>query len=233
MPLTKYDDMIKALSPKGPDHALAKRILPRTLACCSDLFHTDRSQTISEIMAVDGISVSQQILRMDLLLRKGLLYLLPSPIRRWPRRNSKVDDAPSFVRQNNENEEPLERDGWYHKEIARQRVLEVILEKRPPALRRRVILFSWHVLGNGRFGHMVAEKEKLGSNSRRSPGEVLSRHAADELDGVTVDRWAPSLRSRPPSPIEPPAEGVPRDDCLGLHQVNRFVVLVGDAQFLG
>ena len=206
----EYDDVIEAFATQGPNHALAKGILPRAPRRGSDLFDAEDAEFLSEIVAVGRISVSQEILGTDLFLREGLLDLLPSPTGSRLARNRKVDDAASMMCEDDEHEEPLERDGRRDKEIARERMPKVVFQECPPALRGRLLRFWWHVLGDGRFGDFVSEDEKLGANSRCSPVDVVRCHATDQFNHVAADGWASAFCARLPSPIEPPA----RDDAM-------------------
>ena len=103
-----------------------------------------------------------------------------------------VDDVSSIVAQNNEREEDTERRRRNGEEVYGDDVGQVIIQERSPSLRRWISMPN-HVLGDGRFGHVVAKQLKLGVNPRRSPQRMLATHAADQLANLNVNRWPANL----------------------------------------
>ena len=95
-------------------------------------------------------------------------------------------------------------------EIDRDEVLEVIVEKRPPSLRRGMTLAN-HVLCDRRLGDLDTQHLQLAVNARGTPANVLAGHAADESahfgkDGAPT---APPTAMRFPGPIQTKALTMP------------------------
>ena len=61
--LAKNDDVVQAFPPKGPNHALAVRILPRGTRRGEDLFDSQRMRSTNEGCAIDLVPVSDDVLR--------------------------------------------------------------------------------------------------------------------------------------------------------------------------
>ena len=61
--LSKNDDVVQAVPPKGPDRTLAVRILPWGMPCGKDLLDSHRTHSTNEVRAVDRVSVSDEVLR--------------------------------------------------------------------------------------------------------------------------------------------------------------------------
>jgi len=78
---------------------------------------------------------------------KGKLPGVAGPsIPPWIRGHSKMDRTPTIVRENHKDEQQTERDRWHHKEIGRDQVLHMVLQKGPPrcegGFRCRTIYFA-------------------------------------------------------------------------------------------
>ena len=61
--LSDNDDVVQAVPPNGPDHALAVRVLPRGPRGGEDLLDAHRMHSTNEVRAIDLVSVSDDILR--------------------------------------------------------------------------------------------------------------------------------------------------------------------------
>jgi hypothetical protein len=61
--LSKNDDVVEAVPPKGPDHTLAVRILPRGPRRGENLLDSHRTHSTNEVRAVDLVSVPDDVLR--------------------------------------------------------------------------------------------------------------------------------------------------------------------------
>ena len=63
MLLSEDDDVVQAFPPKGPNHALAVRTLPRGTRRGEDLFDSQRMRSTNEGCAIDLVPVSDDVLR--------------------------------------------------------------------------------------------------------------------------------------------------------------------------
>ena len=63
MLLSEDDDVVQAFPPKGPNHTLAVRILPRGTRRGEDLFDSQRMRWTNEGCAIDLVPVSDDVLR--------------------------------------------------------------------------------------------------------------------------------------------------------------------------
>jgi hypothetical protein len=123
---------------------------------------------------------------------EGLVDLLCDPCSGRVLGDVEVNDAPPVVPEDHEAVEELEGHGRDHEEVDGRQGTDMVFEERLPGLRRRLARAN-HVLGDGRFGNIMAEEHQLGLNSRCSPERVLAAHAANKLADLRVDHWATSL----------------------------------------
>jgi hypothetical protein len=63
VPLTKYDDMVKAIPPDRPDEPLRTSILPWRSWCDRTIPYAHRSQPAEKGIAIDAISIANDISR--------------------------------------------------------------------------------------------------------------------------------------------------------------------------
>ena len=75
--------------------------------------------------------------------------------------------------------ENLECDRRQDKEVDRRDAVDVIVEKRPPALRRWPRVAA-HISSDRRLSDLEAELEQLTMNTRRAPKCVRTAHLANE-----------------------------------------------------
>jgi len=66
--LSDNDDVVEAVPPKGPDHALAVRILPGGPQRGEKLFDSHRTHSTNEVRAIDFVSVPDDVLRRGVVL---------------------------------------------------------------------------------------------------------------------------------------------------------------------
>ena len=60
MAFVKDDDVVQALPPDRPDHALDVSVLPRGACCRDELSDSHRRDPLAEDRAVRGVAVAQQ-----------------------------------------------------------------------------------------------------------------------------------------------------------------------------
>ena len=116
-----------------------------------------------------------------------------------------------------EDKQNPERGGWQREEVNGHQVLDMIVEKAPPRLRRWTAMVN-HVLGYGGRGNGDAELRELAVHAGRSPERIGSTHVTDQLAYFGSD--AGSTRPAPPAlpcPVAFEPGAVPPDNGLGLH----------------
>src|SRR5215471_20747914 len=126
--------MVQTFTANRTDDAFDVSSLPRRPRSAEDFFDIHCRDLVVELLAIDSISISQQISRRG-IKRKGFEHLLRRPFRRWMSCHVEVHDASSIVREDNKNEENFEPNGVDGEEVDGCELRNVILEERPPRLR--------------------------------------------------------------------------------------------------
>ncbi len=214
------DDVIRAFAANGSDNSFAVRILPGRPGCDEHLLDSHVLQALSEVAAVDRITISKEITRLGPVRRECLGHLLGCPHSRWMLRHVEVKDSPPVMSKNDEAEQQPERDSRYNEEIACGRAVHVVLEECSPGLRWWPWTSLDHVLGDCGFRHVIAKESKLGLDPRRSPERILQGHTADQpadLGGNFRSAAVPRL----PAPVQPKAPAMPADDRVRLDKNER------------
>ena len=134
------EEAIAAWTPEKNDRSdqtLGESILPGTSRCRQHLLDAHALDSLPELVAIDPIAVVQQIARRC-VLRKGLDHLLARPERRGISGHVEMHDTPTLLRKDHEYVQDPETDRGDGEEIQRHQVPSVIVQKDPPALRRRL-----------------------------------------------------------------------------------------------
>src|ERR1700739_4714408 len=124
----------------------------------------------------------------------------------------------SSVAHNDKTIQNLECDRRQDKEVDRRDAVDVIAEKRPPALRRWPRVAA-HVPSDRRLGDLEAELEQLTMNARRAPKCVRTAHLANERAQLGRDLRSANTVAGSPAPIRPKPSTMPAND--GLRPDNR------------
>ena len=220
MPFIQDDHVVQAFAPHAADQAFHIRILPRASWRRDDLFHAHRHHRRAERLPTElpvcAVPVADQIARCR-VPRKGFADLLCHPIRARMCSDAKILDAPPLMTQHNEYEQNGERGRRDHKEIDRNETAHVVVEERPPGLRRRLPI-ARQVFRHGRLGNVEAELQRLPMEPWSAPQRVLAGHPSDEVSDFPRNRRSARLSSsRFPGPEKLEALSVPADDGLGFH----------------
>ncbi len=155
MPFIQDDHVVQAFAPHAADQAFHVRILPRASWCRDDLFHAHRHHRRAERLPVCPVPVANQIPRCR-IPRKGFAYLLSHPIRAGMCGDAEMLDVPPLMTQHDEDEQNGERGCRDHKEIDRNETAHVVVEERPPGLRRRFRM-PYHVSRYSRLADIDAQ----------------------------------------------------------------------------
>src|SRR5262245_65416182 len=102
--------MVQTFTANRTDDAFDVSSLPRRPRSAEDVFDIHYGDLVAELLAIDSISISQQISRRG-IKRKGFEHLLRRPFRRWMSCDVEVHDASSIVCEDNKNEEDDEPKG--------------------------------------------------------------------------------------------------------------------------
>lgn len=224
MLLTKRNDVIRALTPDGSDHALREPVAPRARSGRDDVRQPECIHFALKLVSVDAVAVADQV--RDLRRRfvaKRLDELLRRPLRRRVSRHVHVQDAPRAVVQHDEHEQVPEGRRRHDEEVARDRAGHVVAQERRPALSAPRWSVAHAVLVDGGLGDFVSEQSELVSDPRRAPKRVLTRQPLDERHELPTNRRATDrARLRLAPPVGPPSRAVPAHDRVGLHDEQRL-----------
>jgi len=108
--------VIQTLAPDRTDEALGERILPRAVRRCEDFVDPHALHSVPKLLAVDLVTVAQEIGRRG-LVREGVHELLGGPVGGGVLGHVEVDDAPAMVGEHDEDEEDAEPSGGHGEEI--------------------------------------------------------------------------------------------------------------------
>jgi hypothetical protein len=211
--LSENDDVVEAVPPKGPDHALAVRILPRRPRRGEDLLDPHRTHSTNEVRAIDLVSVPDDVPRRR-VVGEGVDQLLACPLRGRTIGDVEVHDAAALVLE--EHVQDAKRGCGNDKEVDGNEIMGVIPEKRTPGLRRRLSP-TRHVPRHRGLCDVEAEHEQLTVNTWRSPRRVLAGDSTDERPDLRIDRRTSASMSALPCPVELEALAMPADHGLWLH----------------
>src|SRR5665648_483493 len=174
---------------------------------------------LQEDSTIRGVSIPNEISR-GVVPRERLGDLARDPLRGWVCRHAKRHPKSSSVAHYDKTIQNLECDRRQDKEIDRRDAVDVIAEKRPPALRWRPRVAA-HVPSDRRLGDLEAELEQLTMNTRRAPKRVRTAHLANERAQFSRDLRSANTVARSPAPIRPNPSTVPANDCLRPDNRNR------------
>src|SRR6516225_7798809 len=143
--------------------------------------------------------------------RKRLPQLVGCPFRRGVSGHGEMQDPAAVVSQHQEYVQHLKPNGWHREEVDRYHTFDVILQERPPGL-RRWLAASRHIFANAGFADVDAEFEEFAVDARRSPKRVLAAHSPNQLSNLFGHRWTPGLTTTNlPRPEQPKPLAVPAD----------------------
>src|SRR6266540_632165 len=109
MPGVQDDEMVQALSSDGADQAFYVRILPGTLWGGKDLFHSERRDPQTNVVAIDAVAVSYKIAGC-ILIDEGLHDLLRRPGGGRMLGNVEVQHLATAMLEHDEHEQHLHGD---------------------------------------------------------------------------------------------------------------------------
>src|SRR5215471_6087843 len=108
--------MVQTFTANRADDAFDVSPLPRRPRSAEHFFDIHYRDLVTELLAINSISISQQISRRG-IKRKGFEHLLRRPFRGWMSCDVEVHDASSILCEDNKNEEDFEPNGVDGEEV--------------------------------------------------------------------------------------------------------------------
>jgi len=221
MPLIQDDHMVEAFSTDTPDQSFDERILPRTSWCGNHLLDAHVLDALLEVPTIDTVTISQKVSGC-FIPWESIDDLLGSPLGSWIRGDVEMQDAPSVMSQDQEDEEDLIPHGWYDEEVDGRDVSDVILQEALPGLRRRLPLTD-HVFRNRRLVEFDPDLSQLADNVWSTPERIGERHTPDEVADFLRGCWPPRLPgARELRPVLAELAPTPCDDGFGSNDHERL-----------
>src|SRR6202165_862480 len=208
----KHDHVVETFAADRADESLDVSILPGRSGCDRMVPNAHCTDPLQEDRTIRGVSIPNEISRR-VVPRERLGDLARDPLRGWVCRHAKRYPKSSSVAYNDKTIQNLECDRRQDKEVDRRDAVDVIAEKRPPALRRWPRVAA-HVPSDRRLGDLEAELEQLTVNTRRAPQGVRTAHLANERAQLSRDLRSANTVAGSPAPIRPEPSTVPANDGL-------------------
>src|SRR5258708_4726683 len=213
----KRDHVVETFAADRADESLNVSILPGRSGCDRMVPNAHCTDPLQEDWTIRGVSIPNEISRR-VVPRERLGDLARDPLRGWVCRHAKRHPKPPSVAHNDKTIQNLECDRRQDKEVDRRDAVDVIAEKRPPALRRWPRVAA-HVPSDRRLRDLEAELEQLTMNTRRAPKRVRTAHLANERAQLSRGLRSANTVAGSPAPIRPKPSTVPAHD--GLRPDNR------------
>src|ERR1700731_1993018 len=179
----KHDHVVETFAADRADESLNVSILPGRSGCDRMVPNAHCTDPLQEDCTIQGVSIPNEISRRAVPLER-LGDLARDPLRGWVCRHAKRHPKSPSVAHNDKTIRNLECDHRQDKEVDRRDAVDVIAEKRPPALRRWPRMAA-HVPRGRRLRDLEAELEKPTMNPRRPPKAVPPAHFANEPSQLT------------------------------------------------
>jgi hypothetical protein len=106
--------VVEAVAPNRADQAFGERILPRTSSSREDFLNPHTLHALSEGVAVDGVSIAQEVGR-GRVVREGVHDLLSGPRRGGMLGDVEVQDPAAMVSEDDQDEEHPQLSGGHGK----------------------------------------------------------------------------------------------------------------------
>lgn len=97
-----------------------------------------------------------------------------------------VKRTPAIMVENDEDEQELECNCWDDEEVCRNRLLGVVVEKRPPGLRRKIAV-PHNVFGDCCLRNFDSDLPQLSVNARNAPARVGQADFTNEIPNFRTD----------------------------------------------
>ena len=216
MRLVQDEKVIEALTADRADQPLHEGVLPGRARGGNDLADPQGPDSPHKLVTVDCVSITKQEPRRR-IVRERLDELPRRPDGGGVVGDVEVEEFAAIMAEHDEDEPETEGQGRHEEEVDGDDLPGVRGKKRPP--RGRGPRGSpAHVLGDGPFGHVVAEMGEFRLDAPTAPGRIVPGDPMDQVANLRVElRTADRARLGLPSPIELEALAVPGEDGRGLH----------------
>jgi hypothetical protein len=219
--LAEDKDVIQTLASGSTDQALSERVLPPAVGRREDFVDPHARQAMPELVAVDSVTITQEIGRRG-LVREGVHDLLSGPGGGGMLGHIEVDDAPAVVSEHDEDDEDAQASGRHGEEIGRDQVADVVGEERPLGLRGLGAPLG-HEPGDGALGDTDAELQELPVDARGTPQGIRRGDFPNEGSDLGIDgRAASGGPSRELGPVLAEAAALPAQDRVGRDDDQRL-----------
>src|SRR5262249_14942311 len=203
--------MVQALTANRTDDTFDVSALPRRPRSAENFFDIHYPDLTAELLAIDSISISQQISRRR-IERKGLEYLLRRPFGRRVSRNIEMDNASSIMREDDKDKQNFKPNSVDGEEVDGRELRNVIIKERAPGLRRR-FWPSDHVLGNRGLRNLYAQFHQFAVDPRCAPNRIFTAHCSNQIPEFFRNLRTTGLAvTNLPSPIPAKSLTMPADD---------------------
>src|ERR1039458_7237833 len=175
---TEYDHVVQALPADRANEPLNVSVLPGRSERNRPISNAHGAQTLHEDWSVRGVSIPNEVSRR-VVPWESLGDLARDPLRSRVCRHAKRYQNSSSMPYDDKTIEDPERDRWKHKKIDRRNAIRMIVQKRPPALRRWQLAAA-HISSHCRLSDLEAKLEQFTMNVWGAPERVRPAHLANE-----------------------------------------------------
>ena len=123
--------LVQTLPTYRSDQTFSEGILPRAARSRQDFFDVHACNSLTEVVSIDPVAVTQQVARRC-VLGKGLDHLLSCPESGGVGRDIEMDDPPSPVTDHEPHIEKSIRNSGHHEEVHSRDCAPMIFKKRAP-----------------------------------------------------------------------------------------------------
>src|SRR5665811_2228415 len=207
---TEYDHVVQALPADRANEPLNVSVLPGRSERNRPISNAHGAQTLHEDWPVRSVPIPNEVSRR-LVPRESLGDLARDPLRSRVFRHAKRQPNSSSMPYDDKTIKHPERDRWKGKKVDRRNAIRMIVQKRPPALRRWQLAAA-HISSDCRLSDLEAELEQFTMNVWGAPERVRPAHLANERAQFSRDLRSANRVARSPAPIRPKPSTVPAND---------------------
>jgi hypothetical protein len=217
VPFAEDENVVQTFAPDRTDEALGERILPWAVRCDDDFLDIHALHAAPKVLAVDLVTVAKEMARCG-VVRESVDDLLSGPVGRRVLGDVEVDDPSAVMSEDDKNKEHAQACGGDGEEVEGDEVPHMVVEERPPRLRRAGAPPLWHKPRHGALGDVEAELQELAMDSGGAPKWVGSGHSGDQGPDLDIDGWPTSGGpSREFGPVLAEATPLPPQDGVRRH----------------
>ena len=213
------NDVIQQVAAAAADPALRDAILPGAFEGSLNRIYLQGLNGCRDLQSVLCITIEDEKAGSR-IKRKRLSQLLDDPQARRMLGDVEVQDAPAVMGDDEKTVEHTESDRRHSEKVHRRNGFPVVAQESEPTFAGlRISRCSAHPAGDGSFGNIETEHQKLTVNTRRSPGWVFRSHLEDQIanfPGNSSSADDPAGSGDGP-PIQPESRSVPPYDRLRTH----------------